>query len=276
MARGRAWNVREPMNQTFFGFWGTCPLNGMKEIKHLNLLLMFAILCIFHDMIEIPSTWAYDGNVIMTFGDSITVGYPYLPGSGWAANGCHCGPMQKELEALLVDSDRTSLVLNWGKGGESTELGVDRISSDMGDAIDSWGKLDFVLIMEGTNDYAYGISSNTTAFNVGVMINKVRRYDAVPIVGTLTPDTGNPGKNIPKYNSAIESEVEDQGAVLVDHYSRIVDDWDSLTSDGLHPNEEGYDFIAAVWFDSLTSLIEKDHKPVPLFIPIILLLNDDK
>jgi lysophospholipase L1-like esterase len=223
---------------------------------------------------KMDAALAYDGNIIMTFGDSITVGYPYLPGHGWAANGCHCGPTQKKLEALLAESGRDSLVLNWGKGGESTDLGVDRIKSDIKDAISTWGKLDFVLIMEGTNDYSYGISSSTTAFNIGVMIDKARQYHAVPLVGTITPDTENSGKDVPNYNRAIANVVDDKGVLLVDHYSSIEDQWDDLNYDGLHPNLDGYEFIADDWFPYLASLIKKDQ--LNLFPQILMLLLNDE
>ena len=237
----------------------------MKTDKAIDFECWFIILgFLFFVIVLQPTKGACaDDIIIMTFGDSITCGYPVIPYSGWDANGCNCGPTQKKLEDLLDQSGRASLVLNWGHGGESTVHGLKRITSDMNTTISILGKLDYVLLLEGTNDYSWGLSPATTAYNIGRMIDKIKAVGAVPLVGTLTPDTKTNGKNIPKYNSAVISTVNAKEAILVDHYSRIVHDWSSLTYDGLHPNQEGYEFMGNVWFGALLSQINgKNIAPI--------------
>ncbi len=198
---------------------------------------------------------AYDGLVILGFGDSITVGYPYL--DGYAA-GCNCGMYEKNLEQMLNDCGHPNLVFNWGYSGESTAGGMNRIESNIQTAINQWGHVDFILLMEGTNDYDYGFSPGTTRFNLDVMIEKVRGipdFHITPILGTLTPDTANPAKSIPSYNAQIRDLALQKNVLLVDHYSAMVDNWGVLNYDGLHPNEHGYYQLASQWFKGLQPLV---------------------
>ncbi len=195
---------------------------------------------------------AYDGLVTLGFGDSITLGYPYLTGYG---NGCNCGMYEKFLEQRLTASGHPNLVFNWGVGGESTAAGMNRIESNIQTAIYHWGHVDFVLLMEGTNDFNYGFSRNTTIFNLSVMIDKIRKYHIVPILGTLTPDTSTPAKNIPAYNIGIQSIAQTKHVILVDHYAAMVANWSALNYDGLHPNATGYDKMSQQWYNALISVV---------------------
>ncbi len=224
---------------------------------------------VFCALFFIPSpVLAYDGLVTLGFGDSITLGYPYLTGYG---NGCNCGIYEKFLEQRLTNSGYQNLVFNWGNGGESTAGGVARIDSNIQTAIYHWGHVDFVLLLEGTNDYDYGFSRNTTIFNLSIMIDKIRSYNITPILGTLTPDSTNPAKDIPAYNRDIKSMAQAKHVILVDHYSTMVANWSILNYDGLHPNISGYDNMSNQWYGALISLL--GTKPMVPTAAYLLLLK---
>ena len=211
---------------------------------------LFFFLALF--LFSFSPALAYDGLVTLGFGDSITLGYPYLTGYG---DGCNCGMYEKFLEQRLTASGHPNLVFNWGLGGESTAAGMNRIASNIQAAIYQWGHVDFVLLMEGTNDYNYGFSKNTTMFNLGVMIDKIRQYHITPILATLTPDTSTPAKNIPEYNIGIQSISQAKHVILVDHYAAMVANWSALNYDGLHPNVAGYYEMSQQWYNALISVV---------------------
>ncbi len=214
-------------------------------------LIVLVFIAVLH--LTLTSALGYDGAVTMGFGDSITVGYPYIQGIG---NGCNCGIYEKYLEQMLSGSGHQNLVFNWGYGGESTAGGLNRITANIQTAISNWGHVDFVLLLEGTNDYSYGFSKSTTVFNLSVMIDRVRSFAIIPILGTLTPDTRTPAKNIPDYNARIRAMAIDKNVLLVDHYSAMVANWSSLNYDGLHPNTQGYYQMAAQWFEEVYNLLD--------------------
>ncbi len=184
--------------------------------------------------------------VILSFGDSITQGYPDITTVG---GGRRVGGYEPTLETLLVDDSRPSQVLNWGVGGERTFTGVGRIDSVLSDPT-----ADYILILEGTNDYDE-ISWEDTIINLGLMVDKSVAQNIVPILSTLTPDTviDQFDKDIiikTSYNPGIKDLAVQKAVILADQYDGLIANWKSqpLTGDGLHPNTEGYEAMAHIWF----------------------------
>jgi len=201
---------------------------------------------------------------IIGFGDSITSGRPFSDIIGGGRQGY--GGYEPFLELMLSDAGMESYVYNWGYGGETTPTGLNRI-----DLVLNSQESDYVLIMEGTNDQWFGISAATTAFNLGVMVDKSRASGTIPLLGNLTPADRDTGNQIPNlYNPAIADVAQQKNAILVDHYSAVVDRWDELAYDPVHPNLEGYEAIARTWFNTLFNLI----KPIFNIAPIQLLLSE--
>ena len=124
---------------------------------------------------------AASGFEILTFGDSITKGWPYV---AYNQHGTQRGGYQQKLAAYLGDAGYPSSVYNWGVGGESTPEGVNRIASVLASRF-----ADYILIMEGANDVLNGISENATRTNIGIMIDRSRQRNVIPIVGNITPNT---------------------------------------------------------------------------------------
>ncbi len=189
----------------------------------------------------------FSHRVIIGFGDSITLGYPYVTGSG---DGRRVGGYEPKLEALLRTTGGRWKVLNYGLEGETTYGGVDRIYS-----VVAGHNRAYVLLLEGTNDFGWGISYDTTVYNLGVMIDISKNAGLTPVISTLTPDSqpniGNQ-KNIPNtYNPAIAALAQEKNVVLCDQFAALIGNWDSWTDDQLHPNDAGYQIMADTWYLAL-------------------------
>ncbi len=174
-----------------------------------------------------------DGYVIVTFGDSITLGQGAIPYSTY----------------LQSSVGSCATVINQGLSGEKTGGGVSRI-----DGVLEAYLPDYVLIMEGTNDAYWEESASTVKYNLARMIDKVRAYGAVPILSNLTPDTRDSGLGgaIPStYNPKINSLASDMGVTVIDAYNNLVANWDSLTVDGVHPNAAGAQALSSLFYSAL-------------------------
>ncbi len=213
------------------------------QFRHLLLSTVFALL-LFWPSSQYGATSGYV--VIVGFGDSITKGYPDMEEDG---NGRRVGGYEPTLEQLLDESQRDAFVLNYGIGGESTSNGLHRF-----DEVLEASQANYVLLLEGTNDLYIGVSPQTVAENLRFMIRKVKDFGATPVISPLTPDT-EADKPISEMNSLIEILAEREDTLLCDQYEALVDNWDDLTDDGLHPNTEGYETMASAWFATIAPLI---------------------
>ena len=107
----------------------------------------------------------------------------------------------------------------------------------------------------GTNDYGF-FGYEDTIFNLGKMIDKSREENVTPILATLTPDTKNPEKQINEtYNPAIKDLAAQKKVTLADQYGGLISNWATLgekaPGDGLHPNQDGYNAMAQIWFRAI-------------------------
>lgn len=191
-------------------------------------------------------------SIVIGFGDSITVGYPYITTEG---DGQRIGGYEPVLEAALNESGAGSWqVLNYGVFGQTTFEGLSRID----DVISGYPGA-YILLLEGTNDVWSGISFSTSVYNLGVMVDKSRDGGLVPIISTLTPDQRPVAvayKNIPNtYNPAIRKLAEDKSIFLCDQYAALVMDWSELNVDGLHPNTEGYRVMGETWYQTMAGIL---------------------
>jgi len=185
--------------------------------------------------------------VVIGFGDSITVGYPYVTGSG---DGRRIGGYEPKLEDLLRSKGGRWRVLNYGLAGETTYGGLDRIAG-----VVAGRNRAHILLLEGTNDFDWGISSETTVYNLGIMIDIAKNAGLTPIVSTLTPDSQpdvGSWKDIPNtYNPAIAALAQEKDVALCDQYAALIQNWDNWTYDNLHPNDAGYQVMADTWYLTL-------------------------
>jgi acyl-CoA thioesterase I len=181
------------------------------------------------------------GIEIIAFGDSITAG-----------RGSTTGGYPTRLQQIIEETGKPCTIHNLGVSGERTYQGVKRIDEVL-DAIPA----DMILIMEGTNDIRSHHPWQTTKLNLQLMIDKAKAKGVTPVLSTLTPsDQANSEVLIPnKYNPMIKELAEQNNIPLVDQYSAIETSWSSLSFDGIHPNDNGYSYLAETWNESIDKMI---------------------
>jgi lysophospholipase L1-like esterase len=202
----------------------------MVKIKKLYSPVVGFVLVL---SVHLPCAYALD--TIVTFGDSITRGFGSVP-------------YAEHLQGLIDASGGVATVLNKGIDGETTVQGLSRIGGVLRETAPQ-----YILIMEGANDVIDGISSETTAWDIGAMIEKAVGAGAVPVTSTITPNTkGGDHPQVPgRYNPAIVNQVAATGTGQVDCYGAVVSNWDGLSFDGLHPNNDGSAMLAQTFFSAL-------------------------
>ncbi len=206
---------------------------------------------------------------LIAFGDSLTegCGVSRQGCDGWDA-GDYNYPVY--LEALFKAEGRETTVKNFGKGGETTSEGVNRLEAVLNNSCNP--EIDYVLLLHGTNDLFHHTDPEVVYFNLGVMIDKIRAMNIEPILGTITPDDDNDWKEIERANNLIRQLAVDKDVILVDQYNAVKQFWYWYTNPGgcygdrLHPNQKGFYAIATAWHEAIP-------KP-PASLPwLMLLLN---
>jgi lysophospholipase L1-like esterase len=201
---------------------------------------LFWYCCIFLVVSLLPAAAMADIN-ILAFGDSITHGV--INSDGVTEMG-----YEPPLEALFTAAGQTATVLNYGSSGENTADGLSRLQRVLGGN----SYLNYVLILEGTNDFDDGISEQSTIFNLGQMIASVRAAGMLPVISNLIPETIEPEKNIPTtYNPDIYNLAVQENVLFADNYTPLSPSWASYTIDGRHPNQAGYNIMAGVWYNAM-------------------------
>jgi lysophospholipase L1-like esterase len=184
---------------------------------------------------------------LLTFGDSITQGYPYrqTPGNGSAAGG-----YQGFLVLLLDRAGQAAETQNWGKGGEPTVQGVARLQG----VLAAVPGADKVLIMEGTNDANGGISYQTVLYNLDVMVQLAQQAGIEPVLSTLLPSSKDKSGIGSLINPGIADIAANRGIRLCDTYPTFKSLFGFLIADGIHPNALGYLVLAYYWKEALLLL----------------------
>jgi len=204
---------------------------------------------------------------IIAFGDSLTEGcgepgVPYFA-CGWEGR-TYTYPLS--LQALFDNDHREITVKNFGKGGEQTWDGVNRLSEVLANSCEL--SVVSILLMEGTNDLFHNTDPSVVRFNLGIMIDKIREKKIQPILATITPDPDHPWKEISQTNELIRSLAAEKGVVLVDQYNELVTNWywythhEGCYGDHLHPNALGFQAIATAWYKSMP----RSNPPLPLLM----------
>jgi lysophospholipase L1-like esterase len=190
-------------------------------------------------------------NVYMGFGDSITAG-----------DGAHSTDGYRDvLEQLLLQHYGRGQVISDGAGGTRTPAGVDRIGQSL-----SRSRPAYTLILYGTNDWnrASAECRNNyvcdTADNLRHMIGQVESVSSLPVVGTIPPANPNfiaaEDRNawITRMNEQIRPMARAEGAVVADIHAAFLREpsLSALFADHVHPNDRGYQIIAAEFFRAIT------------------------
>jgi lysophospholipase L1-like esterase len=196
---------------------------------------------------------------ILCFGDSITYGVTLealsLPPGAQADLTLVEGYIPKLWRLLESRHGAGFELINAGVPGEVTDEGVERLRTEM-----RVFHPDLVLLLEGVVD----INNSSPRFpvvrdNLVEMMGIVRREGKQVIIGTyplLNPDgfrtTG--AAHVPRLNDIIRQEAARMGVAVADHENAV--DLSGQGPDGLHPNNIGYEAMAATWLEAMEALAE--------------------
>ena len=184
-------------------------------------------------------------NVYMAFGDSITAGDGSSDGNGYPT----------WLEQRLRGYFGRGSVINRGATATRSTEGVGRIQRNLGLTNPA-----YTLILYGTNDWVecQGAVPCITIDSLRAIVQTVRGYDSLPVLATIIP--ANPTRTPPERNEWVRNMNElvrelavEEGAALADLEAAFLrqPDLASLFSDHVHPNDQGYQLMAAEFFRAI-------------------------
>jgi lysophospholipase L1-like esterase len=203
----------------------------------------------------------------LAFGDSLTLGVTSAAPTILLANRPDSYPFK--LGALLTARYQTQTPesLNDGVGGEtaartpaSQSVGRLRLPGSL-DA----NHPEVLLLMEGTNDLLSGQSGADNALiALEEMVILGRARGARVLLATIPPQRAGGARNrdrvagmIPGFNDSIRQIAARQGVPLVDVYRALENRLDLIGVDDLHPTPQGYDVIAATFFEVIRATLEE-------------------
>lgn len=115
-----------------------------------------------------------------------------------------------------------------------------------------------VLLMIGTNDVAQSDDLSNAPKRLGALLDKLAMNapDALIVVATILPFGSSAA--VKTYNAALPELVkarQDAGMhiQLVDQFTGFPT---SELGDGVHPNQQGYERMASVWYSAISKLLK--------------------
>lgn len=159
------------------------------------------------------------GTTWVAFGDSLT--------SGYGAGEGHDYP-------TLLGAKLGVKILNQGRPGETSQDGLARLDEAI--------RLDprVVLICFGGNDTLQAIPREQTMSNVGLMIDRfVSHGSFVVLIGIRSASVRD------KNDSLFEALARQKHVLYVPNFLKGVLGSPDLMSDYVHPNDAGYEYVAA-------------------------------
>lgn len=197
---------------------------------------------------------------ILPLGDSITWGQP-VPG-GYRL------PLYQLLTSAGFNVDFVGNVTANGASGlpDSDHEGhqsylINDIISNFPSWISTVSDPDIILLLIGTNDYGFNFDTANAINRLDQLISLIvaTRPNAKVVVANVTLRTDDPNRNNliqTTFNAYVPGVVANHAArgqqvYFVDMRSALQA---SDLSDGLHPNQSGYNKMAAQWFNVVTNL----------------------
>ena len=203
--------------------------------------------------VMVPLTLPIDPNrpfVYMAFGDSIT------EGDGSVSHpGGYKGLLRDMLRAHFGGAVE---VEGEAQSGSKSDVGAERIGGSLNRVRPA-----YTIIMYGTNDFVRAeCQREFPCFTIDAlrdMVGAARSARSLPILSTIPPvqPEGNaPDRNgwVGRMNELIKPMAAQQRVPLADVYGAFMrqQNLSALFADRLHPNDRGYEIIAAEIFNAIT------------------------
>ena len=186
------------------------------------LIIGVALIVIMFKLQSVPAT------KIVLMGDSITESWSSYSPDFFSNNSC---------------------LINKGISGETTSQMLDRFDADVLSL-----KPEGVIILAGINDIAQNtgyISVSEIFYNVVLMTNLAQKNNINPVLCSVLPANKlawrpeiKPAELVVELNQKIKNYCKESNIVYLDYFSSMVGKKKELrpelTSDGVHPNKQGY------------------------------------
>ncbi|KAI9737115.1 MAG: hypothetical protein M1834_000706 [Cirrosporium novae-zelandiae] len=192
---------------------------------------------------------------ILPLGDSITFGFKSTTGNGYRRN----------LQVLLLNN--TVEYIGSVTSGHMVDNHHEGHNGAIINQIAQFAKRSLgerpnvVLLMAGTNDMVKNVHPHHAPHRLGNLIDEVTEAcpDAVVLVAQLIQNAHEENqRRIEQYNKHVLEVVEERAA---DNRHVMSVDMSVVKprylSDGLHPNDKGYQIIADVWYAGLVKASDK-------------------
>ncbi len=200
---------------------------------------------------------------IMPLGDSLTAGVSPIPVAGAYRNRLHSilttAGYNVDFVGTNTDANNPSLPdrNHQGTGG----MRIDDLQGGIAGWLNSVEDPDVVLLLAGTNDFSQSFNLGSVQTRMANLIGDIatKRPFAKIIVASLPLRTDDSGKNTQQlgFNSALPGIVNNQ--VLLGRQVSFVDLQSTLVSgdltDGVHPNQTGYNKIADAFLPAISNVI---------------------
>ena len=173
-------------------------------------------------------------NTMVAMGDSITSGSSNPGGIPYPAR-------------LASATGRT--VINRGSGGTSSSHGAGTVNNNLAQY-----KPGYLLILYGYIDVANGVNEDVIIANLRLMVDAARANRTIPVLATLTPvfDSHEMFANgVRSVNGRIRQLAASENVPLADVGGALEGQRHLFLEDGLHPNDEGEQAIASVFYGVL-------------------------
>lgn len=202
---------------------------------------------------------------ILPLGDSITDGFGYAGGYRVALFARAQAAMQRiTFVGSLQNGPSTVAGASFPRNHQGHPgWTIDRVASLVPrPALES--APDIVLLMAGTNDVNFSSDLANAPNRLGAMIDAISAANerALIVVAQLTPleeSFFNPGAgaSVETFNRALPAVVESRVAMgkhvmLVDMHTGFPD---GGLGDGVHPNQQGYEWMANVWYAAIAGVL---------------------
>jgi acyl-CoA thioesterase-1 len=191
-------------------------------------------------------------DLAVAIGDSITlgvVGGPDCPNPDCVAD----RPYPAGLQALLRARDPGFGVANAGRGGETTQGGLDRLPGVL-----AAFRPGFLLIMEGTNDATFRVDPAIIVSNLRAMVQLAKANGTIPLLGSIVPnfrDVPETQGIVATVNAMLPGVAAMEDVLFVDTFTPL-NNGGLYGADRLHPNQAGYDVLAAAWVPAVTAAVD--------------------
>jgi lysophospholipase L1-like esterase len=209
---------------------------------------------------EIPANFPF--KKILCFGDSVTLGVTQQSGdyddgrrSALATVEGYVPKLWRRLEERYGTGFE---LVTEAVGGENTREALDRI-----DFMIRRHDPDVVLILTGIVDVNVEVVRfPVVRSNLAEMMRIVQLRGKYPIIGTYPPV--NPDgfrvfaiEHAARLNDVIRQEAKRKNVKIADHETAAAGDFRGQGSDGVHPNNIGYETMAQTWFETIEEALEE-------------------